>query len=228
MCLIKIFSCLVLSQGYYDDEDDEIDFTQFWLPLHFIIRFFGNCVNSVRILLEADPFMILERCDGWSPLHLAVRYFPNETELIDMLLRCFPGSVVERLNSQYDVIRLYEHGGGNNPKVLSMLRRELAYSKMSNEQYCSLHSSQVLKSKTMSNGSAVTTTSATSESEMESTRCRQKEKRSSISSRVRNAFSGKLHRGTRISNDANHNNNATADSYLIREVNVGRAIRTHQ
>lgn len=73
-----------------------------WLPLHYLIRFFGHEVESVRILAQANPLSLVVRCDGWLPLHLAIRYFPNDDALIEMLVNGYPGNERKR-----------EKGGGD-------------------------------------------------------------------------------------------------------------------
>lgn len=63
-----------------------------WLPLHYVIRFFGDSYDSVQIIAAANPFVLITRCHGWLPIHLAIRYSPNDLNLLRILLDAFPGN----------------------------------------------------------------------------------------------------------------------------------------
>lgn len=92
-----------------------------WYPLHYAVRFFGNNVNMIKLLLKVNPFAVLEKCSGWLPGHLALRYYPNNIELLSLLLDTYPGCLCEPLVNGDHVLWLWVDVGGNPHEIRELL-----------------------------------------------------------------------------------------------------------
>lgn len=59
----------------------------------------------------------------------------------------FEGSAIAPLNPQYNVIQLWEYGGGSDERIRQMLQSAVDYSSMSNEEYYQTHTRNVISQK---------------------------------------------------------------------------------
>lgn len=84
-----------------------------WYPLHYTIRYFGDHIGSVKMLLESSPFVVVQKCNGWLPGHLALRYYPNNRDLLELILYAYPGALIEPLPDGILPFYLWQQCGGS-------------------------------------------------------------------------------------------------------------------